>query len=219
MNFKNRIAAKANFSVMFIILLIVVGIAVCMFVLRNTLENKVDSLKSAISLVKEEYEFVRMHIKDIKNNSVEFDLHFIDIDGETTAKKQYALKGKDVFIECRVVIAKFGEQEKAFIFPYRLYSDVIAPEKGKNILNDYAKDNFPLIYNSSKNPDNYKAAVKHIFETAFFESEYYDDIKEKYIVKIFDTALHQAFFNRLKEGAVYSAVVHSNGAAQLTEIK
>jgi hypothetical protein len=209
--------AVSSWGILFVLLIVSIIIASIAFLTRSSLEKKVTALKEAIEFVKSEYEFAQIIIRERKDGNIRFELRLIDSDNKVSARETITLRGSDVFLECRVVLTRMETTQKAFVFPFRVYTDRIAPKDGRDILPLYVKDSFPSIYRAKDAPADYNLTVAKIFETAFLESDYFDEIKSEYITKIFDTSVHQAFFGNFKLNRIYRAVVHPDGGVQLIE--
>jgi hypothetical protein len=202
----------------FIVLL--AGIAILFFLfsqMKDILQDKVDDLRKTIAWVKSEYEYARITILKKGANAVEFELSIIGIDGEVKGKKTLTLPGTDIFLESRIVTLQTEEENKTVIFPYKVYTERIAPKDGVGIQNLYVVNNFPMNYNAAGITEQIRKAMAGIYETVFEFGDYYSAVKGKYILDITDVAPHQSPFTPFVSGKTYRYILHPNGGVEMME--
>ncbi|MDR1215156.1 MAG: hypothetical protein LBK25_00580 [Treponema sp.] len=76
------------------------------------------------------------------------------------------LDGEELFIDCLRFVEKQGDLFKHdvnWVFPYRVFTDTIAPDNGILIYDAYDSDGFPLIYDALNLEGEAKQRVSDIF--------------------------------------------------------
>ncbi|MCX7821149.1 MAG: hypothetical protein N2258_05675 [Brevinematales bacterium] len=195
-----------NFLI-FILFLLVLGflLYVLFFYTKIELINRKQILTEEIEKLKKEYVFLSFKVlgQDEDNSVVSFELY--GFDGVKVTNFILTNRGRDVFIESKVIVLK---KSNLVVFPWKIYSDVIAPENGVFIGDYYAPDGEVMLYKSSG---------RELFN--FINSLYSDGLnsKNEYIENIFIAVLHTV--NGVKTGRVYECMAHINGGLELREVE
>ena len=206
--------------ILFLLLVIAVG-GMIFWLWKTNLETQKSKIEKVISYVKSEYEFARLSIHGISSQNASFTLTLLNIDGVPVAKKDYNINGSDIFIESKVVVIKTMEQERAFVFPSRIYSDVIPPQNGYDILPLYVNNNNPKNYTSVNLDLDIASIVKNIYIFAFSGNENPADL-EKNSIKVvlnMDAVLHRSSAHGFHAGGEYRCIVHPGGGLELLEVQ
>ena len=201
-------------------IILIAGIAILFFLftqMKEILQDKVEDLRKTIEWVKSEYEFARVAVFKKGANAVEFELSIIGLDGEVKGKKVFTLPGTDIFLESRIVYLQSEDLNKIVIFPYKVYTEKIAPKDGIPVQNLYVTGNFPNNYTAPGISDQVKRTLTGLYETVFEYGDYYSAVKGKYITDIMDTAVHQSPFKPYESGKTYRYILHPNGGVEMME--
>jgi hypothetical protein len=151
-------------------------------------------LEHSDSSMRAEFRFYSMHIDNIEDTDME-----IFSQGKEVSPPQIAdITGNELFIDS--VKIPNGDMlhydaEAVWVFPYRIFSDTIAPENAIPIYTWYNDNGFPAIYNALELEEQEKAVL----------SSMYADIRNA------DTgnALHDmSKVTRFRENVWYDIVVH-----------
>ena len=214
---RKRFNAGMSPGILILLFLIVIG-GFLLWTMKGGLEDRKQKLAKAISFIKSEYQFAEITIKDKTGDSIQFILKFLDITGKTVSTKEFQLKGKDIFLESRIVVIRVEEQERALVFPFKLYSDLIAPNEGVDLLNLYMENNFPKTYVSPDSEMN--KIIGKLFIKAFELNNSGKEFDDKYVrISLnMDAVLHQGSLKEFKPGKMYRYLVHPNGGLELVEV-
>jgi len=201
-------------------LFLLLAIAGALFFLKygqKSLENRAQALQKAVDFIKSDYEFARIRVLKKTESDIRFRLSLIDIEGRVVASRTLTFKGGDPFIESRVVLAHSPEAPKAFVFPYRAYSDRIAPSEGVLLGPLYIKDGFPLTYRRKQANAMWKKTLSGLYRTAIKNDNYFNNSGREYIDNIFSASIHLGIMGDWKTGRDYGLFIHPNGGIELRE--
>ena len=147
-------------------LLLIVGI----YCATTMQEKKIKQLESQVAFLKEEIVPIRFKILDRHDDTVFFSIKFYDMDrnvvyyyDENGEKQEYVrmkLVGNELAFD--FIIVPVGRRILAF--PYKVFTDAIAPKDGIVLFQYYNRDNFPQIYYSSENSPAFNAGIKALFD-------------------------------------------------------
>ena len=210
---------KTSHTGIFLICFVLVLGIVLFFLMRmkDDLAAQIGALKTAAAYLKSEYRFAELTVTGKDVEKISFTLRLLDPDGNARWAAAYTLIGSDIFLESRVVLVEFEPERKAFVFPYRVYTDRIPEKQGVNFLTNSISNKIPVYYYSRGADMSRMKAVQAVFETAFYESDVYSELKQKHIPRIFDTSVHQSVIKPFEEGKTYSFIIHPNGGVELME--
>ncbi len=208
---------SSRLGLAFFILLLGAGVTLFFTVFQKYLVNRAGQLRQAIETVKSKQEFARIRVLSRGNGVISYRLSVLDQDGQVQAKGDYTIPGDDLFIEARIVYCQLEEESKAFVFPWRMYSDRVAPDKGTDIRGLGVEQGFPLNYRRQGQDDTWVNTLKDIYATAFEESEVYAQIRDQYIKDVYDSSLHMGILGKWEAGKDYICIIHPNGALELLE--
>lgn len=214
---KPREKSHARFTLLLVLGFVVAVAAALVTIWKSSLENRAADLKTAIAYVKSETSFARFRILSRDASGMRVELTLLDLAGDAVAQKEIALPGADFFLEARVVLVREGEATRAFVFPFRAYSDVLAPADGIDLLALYVKDGVPASYGGKEVPEGVSRTARRLYQAAFLpENTAGRDLKIT-IVKIFDTSVHQSALEDFRVGRGYRCVAHPAGGVELRE--
>lgn len=208
---------KRHFVIMLILLMVVTG-TIGVYFWKSALENRVEDLREAIAFVQSSHHFASITIEEITDSTIRFKLSMFNLSEEETGSAEYTLDGSDIFLETRVAVMNWEEETRAFVFPFRVYSDTIPPAEGTIITNVFAAKDIPYYYMTEDMKVSMKLAMKNIYQVVFGEEIYDPLIEEQYFKRIFDTAVHQSVLQPFKEGKTYHYMIHPNGGIEIVEV-
>jgi hypothetical protein len=155
--------------------------------------------------IKAEFNFYSV----VSDNIDEDDMEALFAKHTPIASRTFDLRGKELFIDC----LKFQEKQGLFfkhdvnwVFPYRVFTDEIAPDNADTIYSYYDKEGFPRIYEDF----SLDAKAKQHLSGYFSDIKQYGSIKDSKLQKqITGNALHDmSKIARFKVGAWYDLAVH-----------
>lgn len=215
-------ASKPLSYKLILFLLLAVGVGGVIFWLwKSGLETQKSKVEKTITYIKSEYEFARLNVHGISSGRVNFTLTLLNIDGAPAAKKDFNMEGSDIFIESKVVVVQALSQERAFVFPEKVYTDLVPPQNGLELLSLYVNNNNPKNYSSINLDLDIASIVKSIYLFAFSGNENSSDL-DKHSIKVInnlDAVLHQGPVQGFKSGAEYRCIIHPGGGLELLEVK
>ncbi len=186
----------------FILFLIVAGFLLYFLFFYSKIElmNKKKVLLEEIEKLKKEYVFMRFKVLNQTEDTI-LDFVLYDITGVEVTNFLLTNKGIDVFVENRVIVLK---KSNAIVFPLKIYSETIPPEKGTFIGNYYFVSGEVMLYKSTGK------------ELSDFINKLYLNESNEYIETSFNAVLHT--LNGVKTGKSYECFVHINGGLELREV-
>lgn len=212
------IEKRFHFPVGILIVVMLLGLsAAAIYIWKVSLNSKVDDLKTAIAYVQSRYAFARMKVLAKTGDSVTVRFSVLDLSGNVVGGTNFTLPGQDFFLESRVLIAELEDEERAFVFPIKVYSDTMAPAQGVSVEPLYMKDGMPMNYILSNTSPGLALAMKNLKQIAYGAVLYGGDVQDRFIKNAFDTAVHQNFMRPFQAGDEYDYVIHPNGGIELLE--
>ncbi len=132
-------------------------------ILRNVTSIQkeiIKKLQSKINWLKTETTPIRFKLER-NNKNIDIWVKFYDLNHNEIARKYFTLTGNTVSFDFFIV--KLGEK-KYFAFPYRLFSDLIAPMNGIDLMPFYDDNGMPAIMRPYNNYSlDYIDAIKKLF--------------------------------------------------------
>lgn len=192
-----------NFLI-FVLFLIVAGFLLYFLFFYSKIEliNRKKVLFEQIEKLKKEYVFMKFNVLNQSEDTI---LYFAlyDINGSEVTNFLLTNKGADVFVENKIIVLK---KSNAIVFPLKVYSEIIPPEKGIFIGNYYFVSGEVKLYKSAGS------------ELSDFINKLYlnESNKNEYIETSFNAVLHT--LNGVKAGKSYECFVHINGGLELREV-
>jgi len=170
---------------------------------KASLENEIETLKS-------EFVFISFFVNSKREELVDFTLTIYGIDGSTVDRQRLVMDGNDIFIESKVITTK---NNKAIVFPIKVFSDIIPSKEGKSLVPFYEKDEFPAIYTGVETKiSNF---IKDLFD--FYVLEKNISLKRYGLeLKNMDVVVHQLSRN-VEENKEYECLIHPDGSIELRE--
>ncbi len=199
-------------------LLLIIAIAMAWFFIKykkTKLKTRAEALQSAIDAIKSDYAFAKIKVLKKNKGKITVILSILDVNGKEAGDKTFTLAGNDPFIEARVIVAHNAEQQKAFVFPLRIYSDKIPPSKGQSITSLYVRDNFPLNYRKEKQSKTWTHGITALYQSAMKGKSVFPDSDS--IDNIFSASVHLGLMGNWTVGSTYILSIHPNGGIELKE--
>ncbi len=112
---------------------------------NSWLESEEERQKKDIYNLKQEIIPARFTLAESKRKKhFNIKISYYDLNNNKVGKEEsFSLEGEEVFFEC--IVVSLDSKSKA-VFPYRVYSDVIAPANGRVILKSYDDNGIPAIF-------------------------------------------------------------------------
>jgi hypothetical protein len=214
---KRRKFGAGGRLLLFIFLAAFAGMAV--YIARISLGNMKLDLEKALANIKGEYPFAEISVLSKNGSAISAGLKLIGIDGSVAASGTFNLDGRDIFLECKVVLAGSGKISNALVFPFNIYTDRTPPENGKPVTNLYTVNGFPSTYKVTNAGEEYGRAVRFLYDAAFQAGNGTNTGFNGSVIRIMDASLHPGFYHSLEEGRIYRCLVHPNGGLELMEEK
>lgn len=189
------------------ILIAIAIIASIFFVFKSLNKNadkKIEALNEQIANLKSVVVPIRYKITSKKDDKIKVVVKYLDLDSNLIKKKTYELEGNIVSFDFMVV--KF--QNGYIAFPYKIFTDKIAPQNGIVLFDDYEINNFPKIYYSEKSNKKFNEGIKAL----------YKKIKENDIedLEVFGSMVQNhpsAVDNTIDK--IYKIVIHTKGGVEI----
>lgn len=112
--------------------------------------------------IKAEFRFYSMIVDDIEN----IDMEIFSQDKEIAEPRFIEIAGNELFIDC-IKIPNNNRlpysPEILWVFPYRIFSDTVAPENALPLFQWYNNDGFPSIFNALEIEDADKKTLADIY--------------------------------------------------------
>jgi hypothetical protein len=215
---RSRLRAGIHPGVLFLLFLAVAA-GIAFYYLKIGLAEKKVHIEKAIAYLQSEYPFAEIAVKRVQTNEMDVTLRILDVSGQTVGTKDYSLRGRDIFLENRVVVLTAADRERSMVFPVKLYTESVPPTEGDDLLPLYSVDNYPDNY---RNQDaELSNAVRYVFRRAFELSNAGREFGETNVrISVsMDAVLHRGGMGGFEAGKSYRCVVHPNGGLELREVK
>lgn len=192
-------------------LLSLVALTVVVFVIFGTMtcnqEKKIEKLEANIQHLKTVHTPLRFKITERTDTYFKVAVKYYDADNEVIKRIEQKFKGSELSLD----FLEFKFADKYIAFPFKMYSDAIAPDSGYVMLNDYDKAGFPQIFKSKgMNPDLSKG-IQILFE----------DVKENKLnpqAIYFGNMVHDLKgIKSYRTDVVYKILIHTKGGIEVTE--
>jgi hypothetical protein len=204
-------------TILLLLLVILTGASV--LIINYNLKNRKMDLEKSLEYLKSDYTFAEIGVMSGSAGIITFNLKILNVDGSVITDRIYKLNGNDIFIESKVVMINSGKTNRALVFPFNLYTDVIPPRQGELLSGLYAVNGFPAIYLINKPDRSYDDAIRYLYKIAFSRGDSNSGMENEPGVRIMDASLHEGKFRHFEEGQVYRCLVHPDGGLELAEVK
>lgn len=190
------------------IIIIILIAAIYFFDILNTgQEKKIELLEQKISLLKKENVPLRFKITKREENTITLVTKFYDAQDNVVKRITQEIEGNELHFDFLI----FKVKDQNLIFPYKIYTDLIAPDDGIIITDHYTVDEFPQIFFYQGIDNELKEIMIEIFEK--IKSNNYDS-KDNY----FGSAVHDVpEFKSFETNKIYSIVTRTKGGIEIIE--
>lgn len=170
-------------------------------------EKTIEKLEKNIEFIKKENIPVKFKITEKEGDYIHFEIKYLDSKGKEVNKRNFILKGKELFFDFQVV--KIDNYYLSF--PIKVFSDCISPDMGIVIIDDYEKKGFPQIFYDEKlNTATSDTLTKIYAKIKSGEAEKDEDN--------FGNAVHDIKeFRSFQIGTVYKIIAHTKGGIEVLE--
>jgi hypothetical protein len=168
-------------------------------------ENEIKKLEAKIEFLKEETTPVRFKILSKEDSLIHFALKFYDTDNNEIIRKEFRLQGDQLsfdFIELPL-------KDRYIAFPYKIFTDKIAPEDGILLYDLYDVNGFPQIFYSSDIDTDLKDGLLYLFE--LLKSGKTDELDGIFGNMVQDVKKYNEFIER----QIYKIVIHTKGGIEI----
>ena len=188
---------------------------------NNLIEKKKQFLEDAVNYIKSDYKFASIFINSNDGRKISFLLTIYNQDGNPAGKKLLEISGGDIFLESKVIVIDSSGVGKAFVFPEKIYSDSIPPEKGIDLTPIYVTDGYPQNYSKVRSGDGIYKGILSIYNISRGISNEIYKVKGNNlkIMLDMDASLHKAGGTEFMQGRNYICSVHPGGGLELEEEK
>ena len=188
-------------------IIIFVIIVLIFFLFTKFQENKIEKLENKIQLLKTETIPFRFKIIEKTPTKIHFAIKFYDLDGNVINRKEFTVSGQELSFDFYVIPIK----DRYIAFPYKIFTNKIAPEKGKLLFSLYDKNDFPQIYYSKNINTDLKDGL-----SALFVKIKNMDIEE--LQGIFGSGIQDIKgIHEFKENQIYKVILHTKGGIEIIE--
>lgn len=194
-----------------IIILTSIAVSILFYFIFNTVgckqKEKIAVLEEQVEFLKSEYVPIRFKVLDRKNDNLNVAVKFYDADGKVIKRINKNLIGDELSFDFYVIPIK----ERYIAFPYKIFSDKIAPDDGEILTKYYDNDGFPQTFHSKKMNKKLKGGLKAIFEKIKNDDFSTDD-------KYFGNMVHDiSELKEYKTGHIYRIVCRVKGGIEVIE--
>lgn len=117
------------------VLIVLIGIGVTTCISKNQ-DDKIQVLEKNITELKEEYIPVRF-VKTTKKNKIYVNVSFYNKEDKKIGTKKITFQhGNEIFFDFKTVTIN---SNVTIFFPYMIFTDMIAPENGEKLYDEYSK--------------------------------------------------------------------------------
>lgn len=189
------------------ILLLIALIIISSFAVYVYYKNKhIQKLEVQLTKLMETQTPIKFKIEKRINDTIFLKVKFYTLDKEEISEKNYKLVGNELAFDFYI----FTEGKHNFAFPYKVFTDKIAPKNGITIAKEYNSEGFPAIF-------SFKEIETEEFE--YLSDKYKQILQKKFtFVGGFGNLVHDIKkLKQFKTGVVYKIIVHSKGGIEVLE--
>lgn len=188
-----------------IFLLIAVTLVVLYF--TKFQENRIEKLQAKIDFLKEETTPLRFKILSKEDSMITFALKFYDADNNEIQRYEQKLEGTQLSFD----FVELPMNDKYIAFPYKIFTDKIAPEDGLLLYDLYDVDGFPQIFNSSEIDSDVKEGLTYVFE--LLKANKTEELDGVFGSMVQDVKKYNEFI----ENQIYKIVIHTKGGIEIIQ--
>lgn len=170
-------------------------------------KEKITKLEEKISLLKEETVPIRFKILEKDSNNIKVAIKFYDLDGNSVQRFEEVLKGNELSFDFYVVPVS----DKFIAFPYKIFTNKIAPKNGKELFKYYDNEGFPQVFYTQGMDVGLKKGLSDLFLKV--KNKEIDSIDGIYGSMVQDVKELSSFKTRI----IYKIVTHTKGGIEIIE--
>lgn len=169
--------------------------------------EKIALLEEKIELFKTTNTPIRFKITEKKNGKIKVAIKFYDTEGTDFRRTEMTLKGNELSFDFLV----FSVKDKHLAFPYKVYTDEIAPDKGEDLTEFYDKKDFPQIFYFKGIDEELQEGMSSVFEKIKTNDISSDD-------KYFGNMVHDiSELKSYRVDRIYKIITHIKGGIEVVE--
>jgi len=196
-----------NIRSLLVLAIIFFGIVLVFKFCTNYQRKTIAKLEAKIELLKSETIPLKFMIIEKKDSMITFITKFMDMDGNEITKDTFNLKGNELSFDFYSV--PFEQKQRYLAFPYKIYTDQIAPNDGILLYSYYDKGGYPMVYVEKDMNKELKEGLKELF-TILKEG------KETDIKDYFGNMVHDLkYLREFQTGAIYKIVTRTKGGIEV----
>lgn len=195
----------------FVISILILGVAIYLIftTVTNNQKKKIDQLEEKISLLQKENIPLRFKIIEKINDNIKVAVKYYDTEGKVIKRDVYEIKGSELHFD--FVIIKAKSKEINIAFPYKIYSEKIAPDDGIKIAKSYDVKGFPQIFYSSNLDSDIETFFKETFQKVLTDEITAED-------DYFGSEVHDINkYKNFKINTIYKIVTRIKGGIEIIE--
>jgi hypothetical protein len=193
------------------VLLLILGIFAALFFgyfkCIERQEQKIKILESKISLLKETQTPIRFKILEKTADSIKLSAKFYNADDKEINKIETTIAGQELSFDFYVVPVK----DRYLAFPYKIFSNRVAPANGIELYDLYDKEGFPGVFISKEIDPDLKEGLKEVFNKV--KTGQIDSLHSYFGNMVHDIEKLKSFVPK----TVYSIVTHTKGGIEIIE--
>ncbi len=164
-------------------------------------------LEKKVKFLKTENIPIRFKILDKEDGKIRVAIKFYDADGNDIERIEKTLEGDELSFDFLV----FPVKNKYIAFPYKIYTDKIAPVEGENLTKYYDEKNFPKIFYFKGIDNELMTGLSLVFEKIKTNDISSDD-------KYFGNMVHDiSKLKSYKINTIYKIITHIKGGIEVVE--
>jgi hypothetical protein len=170
-------------------------------------KEKIKILEEKIARLKEENVPLRFKILSRDNDLIKVAVKFYDTQGNVIDRSEKQIKGSELSFDFYVLPVN----GRYLAFPYKIFSDKIAPADGESLIGNYDREGFPQIYYFKGIDPKLKESLAFVFEKVKTGDFKPDD-------KYFGNMVHDVKeFQSYETDQIYKIVTHTKGGIEVVE--
>ena len=182
---------------------------------------KIAELEDMVATLEEETIPLKFKILDKNDGKITVMIKFLDLNGEIAKEETLELTGEELFFDSQIIKLERKDQknkteEQYMFFPFKIYTDEVAPENGIELCSLYDENDFPAIYKGfdallpEVNEKLVLAYSEMIIQTfAYIRAGEFEKLSNQY-----GSAVHDMEgISEFKKGYLYSVVCHPHTGA------
>jgi hypothetical protein len=179
---------------------------------RGHQEKQIVKLEQKIHFLKEVTTPIRFMILEKDTGNINFVIKFLDQDNTEFNKDTISIRGQELSFDFYVVPVKDTlDREVKVAFPYKIFTNKIAPENGISLFKYYDDEGFPQVFFSKSGDEDYIRLMSELFTKV--KNKDTEEIKG-----IFGSMVQDIRYqNEFMPGKAYEIIVHTKGGIEIKD--